>query len=139
VERIGTALGCFSLLILFGIPGALWWFSGEMCENSIVRTVDSPDGKRTLALFERSCGATTGFSTQISVLGRGEVSTGSGNAFIADANHGAAPLGEWGGPWAEIQWLANEHVLIRYAQGSRVFEKDEQVSGVKITYQPVTR
>ena len=38
-----------------------------------------------------------------------------------------------------MRWLGNAHVLIRYAEGSRVFEQDDQVSGVTITYQPVKR
>jgi hypothetical protein len=90
-------------------------------------------------LFQRDCGVTTGFSTHVSVVRRADEPTGSGNTFRADDGHGAVAAGEWGGPWAEVTWLAPDHMLIRYAAKSRIFEQDDQVSGVKISYQQVTR
>jgi hypothetical protein len=47
--------------------------------------------------------------------------------------------GDWGGPWAEIKWLAKDHLLIRYAAKSRLFEQKDGVSGVRISYQQVDR
>ncbi|MEO7679640.1 MAG: hypothetical protein ABIS14_02960, partial [Sphingomonas sp.] len=63
--------------------------------------------------------------------------TGSGNAFIADDDHGAARVGSWQGSWAEAKWLAPDHLLIRYATKSRLFKQNGSVAGVKITYQIV--
>jgi hypothetical protein len=64
---------------------------------------------------------------------------GSGNAFIADDDHGAARVGTWEGPWAEAKWLTPDHLLIRYAAKSRLFKRSDSVSGVKITYEVVDR
>jgi hypothetical protein len=63
--------------------------------------------------------------------------SGSGNTFRADDDHGAARTGGWGGSWAETKWLAPDHLLVRYAAESRLFEQNEDVSGVRITYQAV--
>lgn len=63
----------------------------------------SPDGQREAVMFQRDCGATTGYSTQISVLDHGETQVGGGNAFRADDNHGVAAVGEWQGPWADMR------------------------------------
>jgi hypothetical protein len=90
-------------------------------------------------MFQRDCGATTGFSTQVSVVAQGEQPFGSGNAFRADDDHGAAAAGTWGGPWAEIRWLAPGQLLIRYAAKSRLFEQEDEVSGIRISYQQVNR
>lgn len=90
-------------------------------------------------LFQRDCGATTDFSTQLSIIEQGESPSGGGNTFRADSDHGAAAVGEWGGPWAEMRWLAPDHLLIRYAAKSRIFEQDDEVSGVKVSYQRVGR
>ncbi|WP_126174525.1 hypothetical protein [Altericroceibacterium xinjiangense] len=68
-----------------------------------------------------------------------EKPSGSGNAFVADDDHGAATVGDWGGPWAEIRWLTGDHLLVRYAADSRIFEQEEQVSGVKISYEQADR
>ena len=111
----------------------------DSCANTLVRRADSPDGRHSAIIFQRDCGATTGFSTQVSVLKSGVELTGSGNTFRADDDRGAAAVGDWGGSWAEIRWLAPDHLLIRYAVKSRLFEQEEEVSGVRISYQQVTR
>jgi hypothetical protein len=109
------------------------------CKNSRICRVDAPDGLNSAVMFQRDCGATTGFTTQISVVRQGSDPTGGGNTFRADDDHGAATSGDWGGPWAEIRWLAPDHLLIRYADKSRVFEQQAEVAGVKISYQEVAR
>ena len=110
---------------------------GDGCSNEVVARVASPDGEREAVMFQRDCGATTGFSTQVSILERGESLSGSGNTFRADDDHGAAKTGPWGGSWAEMEWLTSDRLLIRYATKSRLFEQDESVSGVAISYEAV--
>lgn len=107
------------------------------CGNEVVSRVDAPNGSRSAVMFQRDCGATTGFSTQISIVDAGEQPSGGGNAFRADDDHGAAPVGDWGGPWAEVKWVAPDQLLVRYAAKSRIFEQDETVSGVRISYEAV--
>ena len=50
----------------------------------------------TAVLFDRHCGATTGFTTQVSVVESDKTPFGKGNVFIADGGTKAA---KWGGPW----------------------------------------
>lgn len=109
----------------------------DACQNTVASSRPSPDGALVAVLFQRDCGATTGFSTQISILQPDDKPTGGGNAFIADDDHGAARVGSWEGSWAEASWLAPDHLLIRYAPKSRLFKRIDSVSGVKITYQMV--
>lgn len=107
------------------------------CGNRVISRADAPDGLHTAVIFQRDCGATTGFSTQISVLEPGAEPSDAGNAFRADADHGAAALGDWGGPWAEMRWSDDGTLLVRYASGSRIFEQSQQVSGVRVNYEAV--
>lgn len=109
----------------------------DTCSNKLVQVVKAPGGQHADALFQRDCGATTGFSTQVSVLTPGDKVSGGGNAFQADDDHGAAPVGEWQGSWAELRWLSADHLLIRYAAKSRVFKRDDQAGGVRISYSEV--
>ena len=111
----------------------------DACRNALVTSAAGPDGQHSAVLFQRDCGATTGFSTQISIIATGEEPSGGGNAFRADDNHGVAPVGAWGGPWAEMKWLAADHLLVRYAAKSRIFERADDVGGVRVTYQAVSR
>ncbi len=109
------------------------------CGNTVLATQDSPDGQHSAVLFERNCGATTPFATHISVLRKDERLSGAGNTFTADANHGAASTGVWGGPWATMAWLSPNKLVVRYADGSRSFRREGEVDGVQISYEPVGR
>jgi hypothetical protein len=109
----------------------------DTCSNTQISRADAPDGLHSAIIFQRDCGATTGFSTQVSIVTKGGQPSGSGNIFRADDGHGAAAVGDWGGPWAEQRWLTSDHLLIRYAAKSRLFKQAEQSSGVRISYQEV--
>lgn len=111
----------------------------DACSNTVVQSADAPDGFHTAVMFQRDCGATTGFSTQISVLGPGERLAGGGNAFSIDDDHGKAANGHWGGPWAEMHWLDRDRLIVRYAAKARIFESHGSVSGVSVRYQAVPR
>ena len=108
------------------------------CGNEIVARIASPDGAYEAVLFDRNCGATTGFSTQISVLPAGTRPEDGSNVFRADANHDPnMRLGDWHGPWAEISWLSPRHLLIRYVAGARLFARETEVGGIVVSYEPV--
>jgi hypothetical protein len=135
--------GNWLVVFCFLFPIAMLALSGcsdlHLCRNTEVARVGAPDRLHLAIVFQRDCGATTGFTTQVSVLHMDEQLSGSGNAFIADGNHGAAPSGHWGGPWAEIRWIDKDHLLVRYAARSRVFEQSSQVAGIRISYEPVNQ
>lgn len=128
-ERMKTCLPMLALLASSGCSDA--------CENTVASSTLSPNGELAAVLFQRDCGATTGFSTQISILRPDGKPTGGGNVFIADDDHGTARVGSWEGSWAEAKWLAPDRLLIRYAAKSRLFKRSDRVSGVNITYQVV--
>ena len=111
----------------------------DACQNTPLTSAVSPDGRHSAVLFQRDCGATSGFSTHISILAASDEPNSAGNIFIADDDHGAASVGEWGGSWAEMKWLAADHLLVNYAAKSRIFERADEVDGVRITYRVALR
>ena len=105
------------------------------CQNEIISQVQSPDGRQKAIVFQRDCGATTGFSTQVSILGNSEsLPNASGNAFTADADHGKAVSGPNGGPIVLVRWLSNSEIEISYDSKARVFLKESSANSVKIRY-----
>jgi hypothetical protein len=125
-----------SLLVPANVMAILLAGCGDGCRNDIVSRIASPDRGHSAVLFQRDCGATTGFSTQISVLPAGGEPADGGNVFRADSGRDAAiRIGSWQGPWAEMRWLSPRHLLIRYAAGARVFAKAEQMNGIRISYE----
>ena len=111
----------------------------DICQNVLMSTAVAPGGAQKALLFQRNCGATTSFSSQVSVAGRSASMSGSGNAFVADTDHGVAKASPWGGPWFELRWLSPRRLLIRYDQKARVFTQNRSVAGVNITYEAVSR
>jgi len=84
----------------------------------------------------RECGATTDFTTQVSV--DPWFFQFIGNAFVADAYNGGT-RGEWGGPWADIKWVNNDVLSITYDKRARLFDRKAIAHGVRIKYHPVNR
>jgi len=96
----------------------------DMCGNEVLRTVPSPDGKVKAILFKRDCGATTGYSEQLSLLPAGAILPNEGgDTFVADSNHGAAA----GGPQVQVIWKDNDHLLITHHPKARIFHAKQRV------------
>jgi hypothetical protein len=106
-----------------------------LCGNEIVESLTSPDGSKKVVIFQRDCGATTGFSTQASLLLANEVlRNNGGNVFSSDTNHGTAPSGKGGGPALQVRWLGTEAVSISYHPATRISKAQPEVSGVQFKY-----
>jgi len=72
-----------SAIAIIGFVGILIYFADEMCENQIYKEYLSPNKSLKAIIFQRDCGATTSFSTQISILDSDEkLGNKSGNIFI---------------------------------------------------------
>ena len=97
------------------------------CRNTVLQTAAAPAGDRKAVMFERDCGATTAYSTQVSILPSGKKLNGAGNVFVIE------------GPWARITWLSPDVLLIQYDDQARVFHANEAVAGVTIRYEKVHR
>jgi hypothetical protein len=108
----------------------------DTCGNKIEQTINYPDGAFRAVVFERDCGATTGFSTQISMLARGdELRNKGGNAFDADDKNGAPPAPR-GGPMVHLKWTGLRNLEIHYDRFAHVFRKQENVNGITIRFVP---
>jgi len=106
------------------------------CGNEILAEIASPDGLKRVVVFERDCGATTGFSTQASLLPTGTaLPNESGNLLVADAAHGAAPAGRGGGgPNVEVVWANSHSLVVRTHPKARVFKAKKNLDGVQVAY-----
>jgi predicted small secreted protein len=125
-------LGCFLLLSTHS-AGCLNLADG--CGNEILRVHYSPTKQLKAVIFERDCGATTGFSTQISIMAaNGDLPNEGGNVFVADTDHGKSPSGPGGGPPVEVEWKGESSLNIIYDNRARVFLRKDSQNGVTISY-----
>ena len=90
------------LFVVLVIPaaffiGIFFWYGSDMCGNYIHEEYLSPSESHKAVIFQRDCGATTGFSTQISII-RAEQELGNtkGNIYIIDGHpEEVAPTLKW--------------------------------------------
>jgi hypothetical protein len=122
------------LVVALGV--GLYSLADSTCANKPLGEALSPDGASKAVVFQRDCGATTGFSTQVSVIASSSTQdNSSGNVFVADANHGSAPAGPDGGPWVSVHWLAADQLVVRHHPNARGFKAEPQVRAVHIRYE----
>jgi predicted small secreted protein len=125
-------LSCLLLLSAYS-TGCLNHADG--CGNEILRVHYSPTKKLKAVVFERDCGATTGFSTQISIMpANSDLPNDGGNAFVADTDHGKSPSGPGGGPPVEVEWKGENSLNIIYDNRARVLLRKDSQNGATITY-----
>ena len=102
--------------------------------------MDAPDHRARVVVFERDCGATSDFSTQVVILRRGEeLGDRSGDVFVVDSDHGRAAAGPGGGPWVEATWASPDSILIRFDDQARIFHQSTIVGGILVRYVGVRR
>jgi hypothetical protein len=130
---LGAALAGVAWVVV-AAPGLVLGAGG--CENTTLAQAVSPRGAHRAVVFARSCGATTGFSTQVSVVpARAGLANEGGNVFVADTDHGAAPSGPGGGPVVEVAWLDESRLVIRHDPRARVFHSEPRAGAVQVTYE----
>lgn len=135
-----AAIAIGSIVLMVGVPIFLFLFLAKsfgegMCSNSFLYDVPSPSGTLKATVFERSCGATTGFTTHVSILqAREQVPDEGGNVFLADTDRGRAPSGIGGGPAVQITWLADHKARIEHHPLARLFKTEQSYQGVTVEY-----
>jgi hypothetical protein len=102
----------------------------DLCKNDIKSDVPSPSGKHHAVVFQRDCGATTGFSVQVSVLPAGKrLESQPGNTFSADDGHDqSVPLN------VVAAWQSDESLRLEYDSRLRIFQKEADVRGIRLVY-----
>lgn len=110
--------------------------SANSCGNDPIAEYPSPNKVHKLVVFQRDCGATTGFSTQASLLELGSsLPEEGGNLFVADTNHGIAPSGTGDGPEVKVEWRDSVHLVLRYHSKARVLQNKSELHGIQVTYE----
>lgn len=131
------AIAAVAVVLCVAAAGASFYaMAGSECENDPVAEVPSPGGDLKAVVFQRGCGATTGFSTQVSVLQRSAtLPNEEGNVFVADDNHGQAPSSPKGGPEVIVAWSESNRLLVKHHPATRVFKAATSFGGVNVRYE----
>lgn len=136
-QQLAIAALALLLLVAAGLS-ALSLLFPDLCGNRVLAEAVSPDQRLKAVVFQRDCGASTGFSTQVSLIGAQEaLPNASGSVFSADSNRGAVPASAAGGPVVQVRWASGRALVITHHAGARVFTQKDLVSGVAVAYELV--
>lgn len=126
VVIIGIMVGL--LILLVGALMAFVWVGSIIaCDNDTFQEVYSPDHEHKVVVFQRDCGMTTGFSTQISILdGDATLPRQPGNIFHADG------YPDWFN--IKVSWEDDSHVVIEHNGKPIPHEAKTAFRGIAIRY-----
>ena len=94
------------------------------CANDPLNVDVSSNQQKVAISFLRDCGATTGFSTHVSILGpSGRLPNTPGNVFILD--------GKWP---ISVRWEGDNRLLIAAGNQGEAFKQLGEFEGVTIDY-----
>ena len=95
-----------------------------MCGNDPINAEVSPNGERVAIAFIRSCGATTPFYTQVSILDApGRLPNKSGNIFIIEGKHPVS-----------VSWEGNDELKIAGAGYGKQSLQLYKYQGISVNY-----
>ena len=98
------------------------------CANEVMQEAVAPDGTRRAVVFQRDCGATTWFSTQVAIVwGANELPDEPGNVFIAD-NHPETTQ-------TEVRWLNSATLKVSTKALEGAHKAERYVRGVSVRYE----
>lgn len=104
------------------------------CVNTIVETLPSPDNAWNAILFERSCGATTGFTSQVSVMPSGRsLPDTAGNAFVSMRGDTAGTT-TWGGPLVQLSWTGERQLEVSHDPTAHTMSSSNRVGEVSVSF-----
>jgi hypothetical protein len=97
--------------------------SGDCVNNTKYESV-SPDRRFIVTVFERSCGATTGFSTQVNIRESSQLfdSKSEGNILVTGGRKAI-----------HLSWSDRSHLSVSLLN-VEIFKKEEMWNGISITY-----
>ena len=106
------------------------------CSTNVYREVPSPGGRFRAVVFERDCGATTGFNRQVAIVPANVSAPDSATTiFVVDKPDTVTSAPDSVVLAVNPSWLNDDHLIIAHDGRARVLRQVSQLGSVKISYQ----
>jgi hypothetical protein len=130
---VGASVVAIGSLVLFVRGCDVGLFA---CVDEDVAKYQSQSGSYEARVYVRDCGATTTWATHVTLTQRRKLLPDITTlVFVADGNHGVAPVGPANGPEVRLQWLGNDRLALLHHRNARVFTSVPVFEDVKLEYQ----
>jgi hypothetical protein len=129
--QIIVAIVCVITVLIVLLFGALlafvWAISQFACGSYLSQEAISPNGEYKAVVYQRDCGATTGFSTQISLLDADDsLGNRPGNVFRANGHPDDFAI--------KMNWEDDTHLVIEHNGEFSPIKAETSYRGVTIRY-----
>ena len=122
--------------LLLGPVAALYLFFDSMCGNELLSEHYSPAKEFKAVVFRHDCGATTAFSTQVSVFHWWSwLGNSSGNTFVIDQDPKHSLSDPDNNREVKLHCRSPDTLVISHHSRVRVFRSEPQVGSVKVEYE----
>lgn len=140
-KRFVTTLAILSFTELSACTELVNELARDMCRSSELERIPSPDNKIDAVVFNRDCGASTGFISSVVLLEHSSPLSKdhSESFFAANGYRDAAPakthpMYEGGGPRLTIKWKSSNLLSISFPKDTRISHQDGISRNVTVTY-----
>lgn len=111
---------------------------GDMCGNEVIEEIKSPDKTLKAIIFIRDCGATTGYSTQLSILElEDRLGNETGNTLILSDKFGEGLSFDNGGAKVKAVWTSENSLTIYFDNKIEFTKKEEEIKDIEISYEQI--
>ena len=127
-----SCLGCFAGLVLVSAVGLIVftiYATAPRAQNTLLQVIPSPNLAQKAVVFERNAGATTGFSTQVSLLPFESVLPDEpGNVLGTEGHPDPTDI--------TVDWVDDKTLRVAYTlgYGDRVQYRAEQVGTTQVVF-----
>lgn len=130
MKKILKIIASLIALVIIGLVVFFMFFTGSMCQNQIHKEYLSPNKFLKAVIFQRDCGASTSFSTQISILDADEeLNNENGNIFAIKGHpDDVAPI---------LNWKNNDQLNIQHSLDGNEYTAKKSfglLNSIRITY-----
>ena len=132
-KEVLSGLGCITVLLLAGAAALLYWITlfgfAPSPSSTFYEDFPGPNQEMKAVVFERNAGATTGFSTQGSLIDANEdLPDSDGNVLGMDGHPDHTEIG--------VVWISEHKVRVSYSlgYGNRIWHKNEHVGDIAIEF-----
>jgi hypothetical protein len=125
MKRLLIALSIAAVVGVVGVMTAWEYALEPTCESTVWSEQKSPNGTFVFSLFRRSCGATTGYATCLSIRRVGDDFDQSARDEVLLIN-GDVPV--------TASWVDVDRIEIDIPKDADIFRSTQEWEGVAITY-----
>lgn len=123
VVILGTVYACMDMV----------W--ADMCGNQTIEEVQSPNKKYKAVIFTRDCGATTGYSTQLSIIETSDrLDNETGNTFILSDKVGDGLSFDNGGARIKVIWTTENSLAVYFDSKTDFTKQETDIDDIEVSY-----